>query len=588
MYQFYYAESAPDIIADYQLKIQDVFQIEAVRPTMWEEHCLECSAPACFSSCLHYLPRSDGRCKRFADGIFVSENKNGCCGQAARLKFRKWGNMMTIIFPAMLSVPDYQKLTEKNESFGKKLSGINRSKLPQKARWESIRTLEYLRRRDLRKINGLSNEPDAFVFHGFSFEDEPFRLILEVYNDHEAKFRTSLDLHPGENLIVIDKAHLAPACWAANYLVKVYPEKNREAEIEILWCDFVKGKPAEKSKPAEKVKCLVWDLDNTLWDGILIESEENSLQLRPGVSDLLKALDERGILQSVASKNDFDPAWQQLKRLGVADYFLYPQIHWNAKSESMRQIAKELNIGLDTLALLDDSAFEREQVSTMCPQVRTYDISELSSLPEKPEFSVVVTEESRNRRAMYKAEEKRNQVRAADNSDTISFLKQCHLRIHLFEPQTEEELLRCYELVARTNQLNMSGTKYTPDEFKTVLERPEYKNFAFRCEDDFGSYGIVGFGQYTVKDNQLVFTEFAMSCRVAGKYVESALFAALLDSENCKTGIFEVQLTNKNALLRRTLEEIGFSEEKTSDRCIKYRFNGQLKEKQLVKVFENE
>ncbi len=584
MYQFYYAESEPIRKAEYKLKIDDVFQVDAIRPTMWEEHCLECSAPACFSSCVHYLPRSDGRCKRFSNGISVSENEKGCCGQAARLVFRKWGNMMTIIFPAMQSVSDYRNLAEKNQGLGNKLSRINKSKLPQTVRWESIRALEYLRRRELRQIDGISNEPDAFVFHGYSFEEQPFRLILEVYDDHDPKFKTALELLPGENLIVIDKKNLIPACWTANNLVKVYPENDREAEIEILWCDFVKGKPVENSKPADKVKCLVWDLDNTLWDGILIESDENSLQLREGVSDMIKALDERGILQSVASKNDLDPAWQQLERLGMADYFLYPQIHWNAKSESMRQIAKDLNIGLDTLALIDDSAFERQQVTAMCPQVRTYDISELESLLEKPEFTVVVTEESRSRRAMYKAEEKRNQAMISGNTDTISFLKQCHLCIYLFVPKTEEEILRCYELVARTNQLNMSGKKYTQEEFYAVLNRPDHRNFAFRCKDDFGSYGIVGYGQYKVEDGKLIFTEFAMSCRVAGKYVESALFSVLLEKENCETGIFEVHKTKKNSLLRRTLEEIGFSVISEDEKCVIYSFQRQLKHCDLVKL----
>ncbi len=188
MYQFYYAESAPSRKAEYKLKMDDVFQVEAVRPAMWEEHCLECSAPACFSSCVHYLPRSDGRCKRFSNGIYITKNIIGCCEQAARIKFRKWGNMMTIVFPAMVTVDAYQELTEKNQNLGNKLFAINRSRLPQEIRWESIRSLEYLRRRDLRKMSGVSSEPDAFIFHGYSFEEEPFRLIMEVFDDHEPKF----------------------------------------------------------------------------------------------------------------------------------------------------------------------------------------------------------------------------------------------------------------------------------------------------------------------------------------------------------------------------------------------------------------
>lgn len=585
MYQFYYAEPTGKPRPDYQKKLKDVFTVTAIRPTMWEEHCLECSAPQCFESCVHFEARCDGRCKRFVNGIEVRPEPNGCCGQAAHITFRKWANMMTILFSAMLPPEECRELTEKNQRLGESLRKTVTSALPIGAKWGVIRGREYIRRRGLRALRGMENSPDAFVFHGYSFEEDPFRLIVEIYDDHTSRFKTSLLLESGENLLVLGREQLTEACWTNGYLVKVYPENDREAELDILWCDFVQGTPVDAERPAATVKCVVWDLDNTLWDGILIETEDpDTLTLLPGVEDVIRQLDERGIIQSIASKNDYAAAWSVVERLGLAEYFLYPQIHWNAKSGSMRQIAESLNIGLDTLALIDDSSFEREQVRTMCPQVRVYDAAELDGLLERPELTVVVTEESRNRRAMYRAEEKRNQLKAGDNTDTVEFLKKCHLRIKLFTPEKESELLRCFELVVRTNQLNMSGSKYTEEEFADVLDRPGHRNVAFSCEDDFGGYGIVGFGQYKVENGALVFTEFAMSCRVAGKYVESAFFAALLAAESCENGRFSVQKTKKNILLRRTLEDIGFHTESGSEKRIDYTFNGALKERELVAV----
>lgn len=585
MYQFYYADPTGNPCPNYQKKLKEVFTVTAIRPTMWEEHCLECSPPQCYESCVHFEARRDGRCKRFVNGIEVRPEPDGCCGQAARVTFRKWANMMTIVFPAMLTTDDYMALTEKNERLGNSLRKTVTSGLPTGTKWGLIRAREYLRRRGLRALQGIENRPDAFVFHGYSFESEPFHLIVEIYDDHTPRFKTSLLLQPGENLMVLGREQLAEACWTDGYLVKVYPENDREAELDILWCDFVQGTPVEAERPAATVKCVVWDLDNTLWDGILIETEDpDTLTLLPGVEDVIRQLDERGIIQSIASKNDYAAAWPVVERLGLAEYFLYPQIHWNAKSGSMRQIAESLNIGLDTLALIDDSSFEREQVRAMCPQVRVYDAVEMDGLLDRPELTVVVTEESRNRRAMYRAEEKRNQMKAGDNADTIEFLKKCHLRIELFAPKSGSEILRCFELVVRTNQLNMSGTKYTEEEFADVLARPGHRNVAFSCEDDFGGYGIVGFGQYKVEKSELVFTEFAMSCRVAGKYVESAFFAALLAEEGCESGRFSVQKTKKNILLRRTLEDIGFHTENDSEKRIDYTFNGALKERELVAV----
>lgn len=587
MYQFYYADSSKVTKQPhYDRNVSNEYKVSAVRPTMWEEHCLECSAPVCFNNCVHYIARSDGRCMRFDNGIYVYENDKGCCGQGARVKFRKWANMMTIIYPAMYEPECYAKLICKNQKLGNRLKKVADSKLPIKLKWESIRITEFLRRRKLRGLSGIDNRADAFIFHGYSFEEKPFNLIMEVYDSHNPVFKTALNLQPGENLIIVDESKLTKACSTADYLVKIYPENDFEAELDILWCDFVKGKRVVSNKPADKVKCVVWDLDNTLWNGTLIETDNpEKLQLRADVLDTIKALDERGIIQSIASKNDYDLAWPVVENLGVSDYFIYPQIHWNAKSGSMEQIAKSLNIGIDALSLVDDSVFERNQVSDALPQVRVYDAVEVSQLLSYPEFDVIITEESKNRRSMYKAEEKRNQLmQSFDNSDTVDFLKKCNICIELFEPVAEDEKLRCYELLVRTNQLNLSGKKYTEQEYETVLGRENHTNFALSCKDDFGSYGIVGFGQYKVVDSKLVFTEFAMSCRVAGKFVESALFSALLEKENCERGTFCVSKTKKNILLRNTLQNIGFTVTDESDDKVSYEFDRELLNKELISV----
>ena len=587
MYQFYYSDGKKIKDAPvYKKNVADEFDVSAVRPTMWEEHCLECSAPVCFGNCVHYVPRSDGRCMRFENGIFVYPNEKGCCGQGARVKFRKWANMMTIIFPTMLKKDDYSNLTEKNQKLGNKLKKVAGSKLPLKIRWEYIRTVEYLRRRKLRKANASSEKPDAFLFHGYSFEKNDFNLIIEIYKEHTSVYKTSLQLSHGENLITIDSSNLPDVCSEPNNLVKVYPENDLEAEIDILWCDFVNGKRVTKSEPGKKVKCVVWDLDNTLWDGILIETDDpDSLKLRPGVLNTIEELDKHGFIQSIASKNDHDAAWAVIERLGISEYFLYPEIHWNAKSASLEQIAKDLNIGIESLALIDDSPFERNQVKSFLPAVRVYDETEITKLLDKPEFDVLVTNESRGRRLMYKAEEKRNKLlHSSDNLSTVEFLRKCNLKIELFEPAAEDELLRSYELVVRTNQLNLSGIKYDEKQFEEVLHRPDHTSFAFTCSDDFGSYGIVCFGQYKIEDSKLVFTEFAMSCRIAGKYVESALFSALLEKENCEEGVFRVIKTKKNVLLRNTLTGIGFKTALETDDRVTFTFTKELENKDIASV----
>src|SRR5690606_34437348 len=97
-----------------------------------------------------------------------------------------------------------------------------------------------------------------------------------------------------------------------------------------------------------RIKCVVWDLDNTLWDGILLEDAQ--VTPRPHVVEHIRRLDRMGVLHSIASKNDPDTALAKLRELGLEELFLYPQIGWNAKSDSVRHIAKALNLGLDAFA----------------------------------------------------------------------------------------------------------------------------------------------------------------------------------------------------------------------------------------------
>ncbi len=158
------------------------------------------------------------------------------------------------------------------------------------------------------------------------------------------------------------------------------------------------GGAAEPKKP-KTVKCVVWDLDHTVWDGILLEDER--VELRPGIAGILAELDARGILQSVASRNDHDRAMARLEALGIADYFLYPHVNWNAKGENVAAIAQKLNIGLDTFLFIDDQPFEREEVAFACPAVRTLDAADLADLLDRPELNPeFITEDSRNRRAV--------------------------------------------------------------------------------------------------------------------------------------------------------------------------------------------
>ena len=121
------------------------------------------------------------------------------------------------------------------------------------------------------------------------------------------------------------------------------------------------GKRQPLKKMRNLVKCLVWDLDNTIWQGTLLEGD--CCRLKPGIRSIIEQLDQRGILHSIASKNDRDMALKIIHSKGIANYFLFPQITWTSKVKSLQTIVKNLNIGLNALGFIDDD--------TLCPELLT-------------------------------------------------------------------------------------------------------------------------------------------------------------------------------------------------------------------------
>jgi methoxymalonate biosynthesis protein len=208
------------------------------------------------------------------------------------------------------------------------------------------------------------------------------------------------------------------------------------------------------------VKCLVWDLDRTVWEGVL--SEGGGHRVRPGVRETLAELDRRGILHSVASKNDHEPAWARLEEHGLAEYFLRPMIGWGPKSESVREIAGALEFAPGTIAFVDDQPAERAEVAFGLPEVRCYPDDEVAALPGRPEFTPAsVTADARGRRAMYRANLARGVARQDFRGPAEEFLRSLDLRLDIARAG-EELLARVEELTLRTSQMNATGVHYSP------------------------------------------------------------------------------------------------------------------------------
>lgn len=278
---------------------------------------------------------------------------------------------------------------------------------------------------------------------------------------------------------------------------------------------------AKAKAEKQAIKCVVWDLDNTLWDGVLLEDDH--VTLRDGVIETLQTLDARGILQSLASRNDHAVAIVKLEELGIGDYFLYPEINWNSKSGSLRTIAKTLNIGLDTIAFVDDQPFEREEVAHEFPEVFCIDAADLAQIVELPRMKPrFITSESRLRRSMYVSDAVRNQAQEEFTGSNEAFLAMLGM-IFRIKPAGEEDLQRAEELTLRTNQLNTTGYTYAYEELRALCASDDHLLLVASLEDKYGTYGTIGLALIEQGKEIWTLKLLLMSCRVLSRGVGSIM-----------------------------------------------------------------
>jgi FkbH-like protein len=318
---------------------------------------------------------------------------------------------------------------------------------------------------------------------------------------------------------------------------------------------------ATTGKPGKTVvKVLVWDLDNTLWDGTLLEGDE--VQLRPGVLEALQTLDRRGILHSIASRNEPGPALDRLARLGVADYFLYPQIGWGSKSQAVEAIAKAINVGLDAVAFIDDQPFERGEVAHVHPQVLTLDALQVGELPSLPELMPrFVTDESAIRRQMYQADIRRNRAEEEFAGASEEFLASLGM-VFTLGPAHEEDLQRAEELTVRTNQLNTTGYTYSYEELAAFRRSPNHLLLVASLTDRFGAYGKIGLALVEKGREAWRLKLLLMSCRVMSRGVGTILLNHLLTRARDAGARFLAELkdTGRNRMMLVTFKFGGFRE----------------------------
>ena len=303
----------------------------------------------------------------------------------------------------------------------------------------------------------------------------------------------------------------------------------------------------EQEMDLRRKKCLVLDLDNTLWGGVLGEDGIDGIRLGgdyPGKAytywqQALLQLSRSGVILTICSKNneaDVLEAWDKnpfmvLKR----EHFSATRINWNDKATNISSLAEELNIGLDSMVFLDDNPSERELVKQMLPQVEVPDFPEkpyllmpfFRQLVEKYFRVYMVTSEDLAKTEQYQA----NALRRAEQSrfaDLDEYLYSIDIQVNIIKAD-EHNLPRIAQMTQKTNQFNLTTRRYTQAEVQQRLDQG-WLIYCMRVSDRFGDSGITGtvflkpVGNVGVNIDTLL-----LSCRVLGKGIEDAFIKTVLN-----------------------------------------------------------
>jgi FkbH-like protein len=327
-------------------------------------------------------------------------------------------------------------------------------------------------------------------------------------------------------------------------------------------------------------KCLVLDLDNTLWggvvgddgvDGIVIGQGSENGEAYAALQRYVKRLSERGVILAVCSKNDEENALRPfeqrvdmiLKRAHVACFVA----NWEDKAANIRRVAKQLNIGLDSLVFLDDNPFERNLIRRELPMVAVPELPEdpagyVRCLSSAGYFETLsITDEDRERGQQYRANIAREELRE-QATDMQGFLRALKMEL-MWSPFMDSDLKRVVQLINKTNQFNLTTRRYSEEAVRGMLGDEDVLTLQLRLLDVYGNNGIIAL--LIGKKNaaaELEVDTWLMSCRVLGRQVEQAtlnVLAAKAREMCCSHIVGFYQPTASNAMVKNHYEKLGFT-----------------------------
>ena len=553
--------------ASSNIRLPELPRKTRIIPTIWQEHCTECAIPDCYSTCSLYEAKKDGSCRRFVGGI-RKVHVDGLETQSARIEFKRWGKLESPLGYVSFAPFSYKVLNFSNNlscRITESLDSLFRTiRFSQAFSWRRNRFIRNLNRwgnasnRGLKLIAVIENNAspvNLFV--------EMSALNLRIHTEHmmipHGISEHTVDITP----------HITKEIRGGQRLIRILPAGDDNVELTFHRLEMVSmevnNKLSKKENPknishAPFVKCVIWDLDNTLWKGIITENNPSQLVLLDDAREILELLDSKGILNSIVSKNNHDDAWEQIVRFGLNEYFVTPEINWDQKSVNIEKIANKLNIGIDSLLFIDDSNFELREVTRSLPVVRILNSITLADIPKLEYLNPPISAESKGRRQMYKQDFIRNERRQQYGSNYLDYLRECKLNLGISTLNSQVKVDRAFELLSRTNQLNLSGRKFTKAEFLLSISDVENIWLSGIVSDQYGEYGQVLIAKLVKYGNDFLITDLAISCRVMERLIEVSFFEFLRKNLYFNSGLLFANFidTGKNLPIKNALSAAGF------------------------------
>lgn len=364
---------------------------------------------------------------------------------------------------------------------------------------------------------------------------------------------------------------------------------TREA-CKIIAKEYVKLICALKGK---NKKCLVLDCDNVLWGGIIGEDGINRIEIGksyPGSAyqEFQKAilnLYNRGIMLAICSKNNekdvLDVIENHPDMVVKKEHFVSMRINWNDKVANLKEIANELNVGLDSLVLVDDSDFEINMVKKILPEVKTMRLQKDPSLYRDLLNScgffdtLSFSKEDRRRNEMYKAENKRRKTKTEFRATNLEdYYKYLGMEVSI-KRADEFSIPRIHQLTQRTNQFNLTNKRYTESEIIELSESRESDVRYLHLKDRFGDSGIVGVAILKYMGRECLIDTFLLSCRVIGRGIEKVFLKDCIDMavrRDCEKVIGLYVPTKKNGQVEQFYKSYNFQYIKENNNESSYSF----------------